>query len=430
MKTKVELVKDLITGLSLTDVECLELMKFISAQGSLSFSLLSEEIKTELSEIKAGILRNEDMISLLKSDSQAHSVNKTESVEIAESTSANQNSEVPVITFEGPSENSFAESEKTQIDFHAKAETKSGGEDMIKLLPPKRKEKEKAEVSENKTKKSYYVPTGRKRGRPRKNQSIEDMPSPFDLSKTIVVENKPKPNTAEESVTIDPDLQEAISAFEEISELRGSKTESLNESIKPEALDCEKETASETEYAAEIKLETSAAESNESSVDDEEEQPNLTKKERVRAAKRTNALPGEKDLENLKMGGILSLNLLYETKDGVVQSENMMNSILPLGVCLRYKYSHNVFAVYPYEMTSMTLKDAQNYAKTLPKVNGNSWMVLTPQQRDACKSKKNELNIILKKVGGDVFNGDYLTNPLTYGCKTQEILKVRFAVEL
>lgn len=424
MKTKVELVKDLITGLSLTDVECLELMKFISAQGSLSFSLLSEEIKTELSEIKAGILRNEDMISLLKSDSQAHSVNKMESVEIAESTS--QNSEVPVITFEGPTENSFAESVKTQIDFHAKAETKSGGEDMIKLLPRKPKEKEKAEVSVNKPKKSSYVPTGRKRGRPRKNQSIEDMPSPFDLSKTIVVENKPKPNTAEELVTIDLDLQEAISAFEEIGELRSSKTESS----KSEALACEKETASETENAAEIKLETSAAESNESSADDEEEQPNLTKKERVRAAKRTNALPGEKDLENLKMGGILSLNLLYQTKEGVIQSEYMMNSILPLGVCLRYKYSHNVFAVYPYEMTNMTLKDAQNYARTLPKVNGNPWMVMTPQQRDACKSKKNELNIVLKKVGGEIFNGDYLTNPISYGSKKQDILKVRFVVEL
>ena len=40
---------------------------------------------------------------------------------------------------------------------------------------------------------------------------------------------------------------------------------------------------------------------------------------------------------------------------------------------------------------------------------------------------KDDLNEALKKVGGDLFEGGYLTNPPSYGRKGE---KIRFAVEI
>lgn len=44
-------------------------------------------------------------------------------------------------------------------------------------------------------------------------------------------------------------------------------------------------------------------------------------------------------------------------------------------------------------------------------------MLLTPQQKESCKAVKIELNEVIKKVGGDLFEGNYLTNPPSYGNK-------------
>ena len=55
-------------------------------------------------------------------------------------------------------------------------------------------------------------------------------------------------------------------------------------------------------------------------------------------------------------------------------------------------------------------------------------MLLTPQQKESCKAVKIELNEVIKKVGGDLFEGHYLTNPPSYGNKPAQ--KIRFAAEL
>lgn len=62
------------------------------------------------------------------------------------------------------------------------------------------------------------------------------------------------------------------------------------------------------------------------------------------------------------------------------------------------------------------------------RIGDKPWMLLTPQQKESCKAVKIELNEVIKKVGGDLFEGNYLTNPPSYGNKPAQ--KVRFATEL
>lgn len=80
------------------------------------------------------------------------------------------------------------------------------------------------------------------------------------------------------------------------------------------------------------------------------------------------------------------------------------------------------------EAEVLSVKEAAACAKKLERIGDKPWMLLTPQQKESCKAVKIELNEVIKKVGGDLFEGHYLTNPPSYGNKPAQ--KIRFAAEL
>lgn len=131
----------------------------------------------------------------------------------------------------------------------------------------------------------------------------------------------------------------------------------------------------------------------------------------------------------LEMGKALPFKLLYKTKEGPYLSERVLNSLNPEGVVVPYRISGRFFVLRIFEEAEvLSAKEAAACAKKLERIGDKPWMLLTPQQKESCKAVKIELNEVIKKVGGDLFEGNYLTNPPSYGNKPAQ--KIRFATEL
>ena len=155
---------------------------------------------------------------------------------------------------------------------------------------------------------------------------------------------------------------------------------------------------------------------------------NKIQKKELLEQNRKETRPSKEEVESLAMGKVLRCKLLYQTKEGLHLSDRALNSVNPEGVQVPYRISGKFFILRLYdEAQGMTLKEAVAYAKKLPRLNDRPWMVLTPQQKESCLAVKADLNEALKKVGGDLFDGGYLTNPPSYGKKGE---KIRFAVEI
>ena len=155
---------------------------------------------------------------------------------------------------------------------------------------------------------------------------------------------------------------------------------------------------------------------------------NKIQKKELLEQNRKETRPSKEEVESLAMGKVLRCKLLYQTKEGLHLSDRALNSVNPEGVQVPYRISGKFFILRIYdEAQGMTLKEAVAYAKKLPRLNDKPWMVLTPQQKESCLAVKDDLNEALKKVGGDLFEGGYLTNPPSYGRKGE---KIRFAVEI
>ena len=155
---------------------------------------------------------------------------------------------------------------------------------------------------------------------------------------------------------------------------------------------------------------------------------NKIQKKELLEQNRKETRPSKEEVESLAMGKVLRCKLLYQTKEGLHLSDRALNSVNPEGVQVPYRISGKFFILRLYdEAQGMTLKEAVAYAKKLPRLNDRPWMVLTPQQKESCLAVKADLNEALKKVGGDLFEGGYLTNPPSYGRKGE---KIRFAVEI
>ena len=159
-----------------------------------------------------------------------------------------------------------------------------------------------------------------------------------------------------------------------------------------------------------------------------QKEPNKFQKKEILEQNRKDVLPSKDEVNDLAMGKVLTCKLLYRTKDGLHLSDRVLNSLNPEGVQVPYRISGKFFILRIYdEAQGMTLKEAVAFAKKLPRLNDRPWMVLNPQQKESCLALKDELNASLKKVGGDLFEGGYLTNPPSYGRKGE---KIRFAVEI
>ena len=159
-----------------------------------------------------------------------------------------------------------------------------------------------------------------------------------------------------------------------------------------------------------------------------QKEPNKIKKTEILEQNRKDILPSKNDVDDLAMGKVLTCKLLYQTKEGLHLSDRALNSLNPEGVQVPYRINGKFFILRIYdEAQGLTLKEAVAYAKKLPRLNDKPWMVLTPQQKESCLAVKADLNEALKKVGGDLFDGGYLTNPPSYGKKGE---KIRFAVDV
>lgn len=183
-----------------------------------------------------------------------------------------------------------------------------------------------------------------------------------------------------------------------------------------------------------VKAEISISE--QSSIKEEVAQEKIEKKvvkfipeKIVQEKRRLDILPSEDNFESLKMGKVLSLALMYKIKSGYVRSDKVLNGLNPEGIYIPYKFGGEEFVLsLTNEPMGINLKDAISYAKTKQKINDKSWMVLTPQQNESAKSKLSDLNEILKKVGGDAFEGGYFTNPSSYSSRIKD--KIRLAIEV
>lgn len=220
-----------------------------------------------------------------------------------------------------------------------------------------------------------------------------------------------------------------------------AKTTSKEEKPKRKYTKCKQQSSSET-LVSESVDETSSSQEVLTDKVTRQEAPSVDISGKVFAPKESNKIqkkelleqnrketrPSKEEVESLAMGKVLRCKLLYQTKEGLHLSDRALNSVNPEGVQVPYRISGKFFILRIYdEAQGMTLKEAVAYAKKLPRLNDKPWMVLTPQQKESCLAVKDDLNEALKKVGGDLFEGGYLTNPPSYGRKGE---KIRFAVEI
>lgn len=195
-------------------------------------------------------------------------------------------------------------------------------------------------------------------------------------------------------------------------------------------------TAFETPFPTEMPLEKEdgAAVSetvleNSAETEVQEEPAFKSKKEQRLESRRQMVLPTQAEAAALEMGKALPFKLLYKTKEGPYLSERVLNSLNPEGVVVPYRISGRFFVLRIFEEAEvLSAKEAAACAKKLERIGDKPWMLLTPQQKESCKAVKIELNEVIKKVGGDLFEGNYLTNPPSYGNKPAQ--KIRFATEL
>ena len=124
---------------------------------------------------------------------------------------------------------------------------------------------------------------------------------------------------------------------------------------------------------------------------------------------------------------ILPLDLLYPFN---VRSRKIIEGKKILGVIVPYVRGGGAFALSLDEVTKMLpLKEALVYARKYPRINGALWEVLSSLQLQSCEACLKSLNEVLRAVGGDVVNGDYLTNPPEYRGNNRQY-KVRFAIDV
>ena len=282
--------------------------------------------------------------------------------------------------------------------------------ETIAEAKPKRKYTRRKGVEKKTEKKSVhpkgYSVNGRKLGRPRKVNSVNEMEAYA-------------PN--------------AVLLKEGNASVKIEGKDAVTEEAKAEVVGT---TAFETPFPTEMPLEkedgaavSETVPENSAETEVQEEPAFKSKKEQRLESRRQMVLPTQAEAAALEMGKALPFKLLYKTKEGPYLSERVLNSLNPEGVVVPYRISGRFFVLRIFEEAEvLSAKEAAACAKKLERIGDKPWMLLTPQQKESCKAVKIELNEVIKKVGGDLFEGNYLTNPPSYGNKPAQ--KVRFATEL
>ena len=394
MEAKTKLVKDLITGLDLSKEEALEVIVFITAQSGVSFFDFPA-VREGMSSIKDLMqVQNEFLQRLLETigkEADAENIG-TDTGSRTEKTAAGETEQAPA------------------VEEAALLPTSEESVETIAEAKPKRKYTRRKGVEKKTEKKSVhpkgYSVNGRKLGRPRKVNSVNEMEAYAPNAVLLKEGNASAKIEGKDAVTEEAKAEVVgTTAFE---------------TPFPTEMPLEKEDGA---AVSETVLENSAE------TEVQEEPAFKSKKEQRLESRRQMVLPTQAEAAALEMGKALPFKLLYKTKEGPYLSERVLNSLNPEGVVVPYRISGRFFVLRIFEEAEvLSAKEAAACAKKLERIGDKPWMLLAPEQKESRKAVKIELNEVIKKVGGDLFEGNYLTNPPSYGNKPAQ--KIRFATEL
>lgn len=398
MEAKTKLVKDLITGLDLSKEEALEVIVFITAQSGVSFFDFPA-VREDVSSIKNLLTRQNELLLYVEKLLLGEVKNAAEVDNAGTDTDSKTEKTAVGGTEQAPA-----------VEETALLPTSEESTETIAEAKPKRKYTRRKGVEKKTEKKSVhpkgYSVNGRKLGRPRKVNSVNEMEAYAPNAVLLKEGNASAKIEGKDAVTEEAKAEVVgTTAFE---------------TPFPTEMPLEKEDGA---AVSETVLENSAE------TEVQEEPAFKSKKEQRLESRRQMVLPTQAEAAALEMGKALPFKLLYKTKEGPYLSERVLNSLNPEGVVVPYRISGRFFVLRIFEEAEvLSAKEAAACAKKLERIGDKPWMLLTPQQKESCKAVKIELNEVIKKVGGDLFEGNYLTNPPSYGNKPAQ--KIRFATEL
>nr|QIM10334.1 hypothetical protein PlAlph_0880 [uncultured Alphaproteobacteria bacterium] len=136
------------------------------------------------------------------------------------------------------------------------------------------------------------------------------------------------------------------------------------------------------------------------------------------AEKEDKPMSFEEEVEKLKYGREYALDALYLYKGRMVRTNRVMTDARPLGVFIPHlrRCGYKEFLLYYVDETAgLTLNMAMSYARNkLPKYQDQPWKIKEPWYDGAIKEVLEEANVLLKKMGGDKFEGKYFNPKETY----------------
>ncbi len=143
----------------------------------------------------------------------------------------------------------------------------------------------------------------------------------------------------------------------------------------------------------------------------------------------------EEEVEALKFGKEYSLYALYMYKDRFVRTNRVLTEARAIGVFIPYlrRDGNKEFILYyTDEYPGLTKRVALAYARNkLPAYKGVKWKIKENIHDASIKAVLPELNMLLKKMGGDKFEGHYQDPHETYfGENSMTDKKIRYVCEV
>lgn len=143
----------------------------------------------------------------------------------------------------------------------------------------------------------------------------------------------------------------------------------------------------------------------------------------------------EEEVEKLKYGREYSLDALYSYKGRLIRTNRVMADALPIGIFIPHvrRCGYKEFILYyTDEGAGLTVNMAKSYARNrLPEYAGQRWKIKEDWYDGAVREVLDEANILLKKMGGDKFEGKYFSpNASYYGQNADVNRKFRYVCDV
>lgn len=153
-----------------------------------------------------------------------------------------------------------------------------------------------------------------------------------------------------------------------------------------------------------------------------------------KAVEKTKPVSFEEEVENLKYGREYSLDALYMYKGRMVRTNRVMSDARPLGIFIPHlrRCGYREFLLYyADESAGLTRNMADAYARNkLPKYQNQQWKIKEPWYDGAIKEVLEEANMLLKKMGGDKFEGKYFNPADSYFAQVDLTCKFRYVCDV